>query len=570
MADIVNTKIDRYLLQERIGVGGMARVYRAIDTNLDRAVAIKVLHEHLSDDPSFKERFEREAKLIASLNHPNIVQIYDFNWFERDGYPVYYMVMPLIPGKTLATILDDLADSQERMPHDNVLRLTLELSDALGYAHSAGMIHRDVKPANIILNERGQAVLTDFGIARLIESSRFTQDGISTGTPAYMSPEQATGLPGDARSDLYALGVILFELLVGAPPYQDENGMSLMLKHLHAPVPQITDTLPQASPALDELIAKALAKSPVDRFQTAAEFSDALKSAFLGSLVTVLPILAPARTTATQTATQIETAAQTTEVAPAQPTSDGRRWLRWTVFGTVLLVIAVAVLVALRGFGAAATDANGDDPASNGVAPSNLYFVSSFSPDDAARVNWPQGALGGLVQELTPQGFYHLRSEQTDTASTAIFNPDYVYSSVSISMTGRLDDSSNPAGAYGIAFRYLDQDHYNVFAVDGMGRYSIWVRTEGVWTELRGESENWTADPAVRPIGEDNRLLLDVLGSSITGHVNGVRLFRINDPTFSRGNVGIYLATHTEGVTDVYVDQYQTYPASPPSMTDGG
>ena len=568
MADTVNTKVDRYLLQERIGTGGMARVYRAIDTNLDRAVAIKILHEHLSDDPSFKERFEREAKLIASLNHPNIVQIYDFNWFERDGYPVYYMVMPLIPGKTLATTLDDLAEAGERLPHDNVLRLALELSDALGYAHTAGMIHRDVKPANIILNERGQAVLTDFGIARLIESSRLTQDGISTGTPAYMSPEQATGLPGDARSDLYALGAILFELLTGHPPYSGDDGMSLMLKHLNAPVPAITDTLPQASPELDELIAKALAKRPADRFQTAAEFSDALKTAFLGSLVTVLPILT--RTTATQTAPQVEPASVAAETAPALPAAGGRRWLRWAIFGAALLAVAAVVALFVRGSGPPPADVNGEDSGASPVAPANLFFISDFSAGDSYRLNWPQGTLGGLLQEMTPGGYYRLRSEQTSTASTAIFNPDYVYSSVSISMTGRLDESSNPAGAYGIAFRYLDQDHYNVFAVDGMGRYSVWVRNEGTWSELRGASENWTADPVVQPIGAENRLLLDVLGSSVTGYVNGARLFRVNDATFSRGNIGIYLATHTEGVTDVYVDQYQTYPASPPSMTDGG
>ena len=368
MADTANIKIDRYLLQERIGSGGLARVYRAIDTNLDRAVAIKILHEHLSDDPSFKERFEREAKLIASLNHPNIVQIYDFNWFERDGYPVYYMVMPLIPGKTLATILDELAETGERMAHDNVLRLTLDLADALGYAHTAGMIHRDVKPANIILNERDQAVLTDFGIARLIESSRLTQDGISTGTPAYMSPEQATGLPGDARSDLYALGVILFELLTGQPPYDDENGMSLMLKHLNAPVPLITDTLPQASPELDDLIARALAKRPDDRFQTAAEFSDALKSAFLGSLVTVLPMLT--RATVTQTAPQAEAPVTAAETVPAPR----RPWLAWAAIaavGVVILVAAVVALMVTRNSDPPPGSGN-DDTAVTPIAPANL------------------------------------------------------------------------------------------------------------------------------------------------------------------------------------------------------
>src|SRR5215207_546419 len=184
MADFVGSRVDRYEVQARVGTGGMARVYRAHDTNLDRTVAIKILHEHLADDPSFKERFEREAKLVASLSHPNIVQVYDFNVVWRDEFPQYYMVMPFLPGKTLRDVLAEGAAKGELPSYDRVLEVMLSLTEALGYAHAAGMLHRDVKPANIMLTDKGKIILTDFGIARMVVSSRLTQDGVSTGTPA--------------------------------------------------------------------------------------------------------------------------------------------------------------------------------------------------------------------------------------------------------------------------------------------------------------------------------------------------------------------------------------------------
>ena len=254
------TRIDRYELRERIGSGGMARVFKGWDTTLERLVAIKILHDHLADDPSFKDRFEREAKFVAGINHPNIVQVYDFNVIDRDGYPLYYMVMSYVPGKTLRETLEEMAQSGKRLSQQRILDIMLNLTDALGYAHAQGTVHRDVKPGNIIFNENEQAVLTDFGIARIAQSSRLTQDGVSTGTPTYMSPEQASGQAGDVRSDLYSLSVILFEMLTGSPPYDDEGGLSVMLKHLNSPVPLISDVLGTPNPKLDLFIQKALAK----------------------------------------------------------------------------------------------------------------------------------------------------------------------------------------------------------------------------------------------------------------------------------------------------------------------
>src|SRR5215216_1003826 len=162
MFDLVHGQIDRYELRERLGTGGMARVYKAWDTNLQRNVAIKILHEHLADDPLFKQRFEREARFIASFNHPNIVQVYDYAVIEREGVPICYMVMSFIPGKTLRDALEDVERRGARLPRDHVHEIVNDLTSALGYAHSRGMVHRDVKPGNIILNEHNRAILTDF------------------------------------------------------------------------------------------------------------------------------------------------------------------------------------------------------------------------------------------------------------------------------------------------------------------------------------------------------------------------------------------------------------------------
>src|SRR5664279_1537664 len=189
----------------------MAEVYRAHHVSLDRYVAIKILHAFLADDPEFKERFEKEARNIARLKHPHIVQVYDF---ENDSdNETYYMVMELIEGPTLKELLTALAERGEKMPLHEALRITREAAGALAYAHSQKMIHRDVKPANLMLDSENRVILTDFGIAKIVTGVQFTASGGMVGTPAYMAPEQGLGEAGDERSDLYSLGVILYQLV---------------------------------------------------------------------------------------------------------------------------------------------------------------------------------------------------------------------------------------------------------------------------------------------------------------------------------------------------------------------
>ncbi len=267
-------QLGKYDIIERLGRGGMAEVYRAYQPSLDRYVAIKLLHPFLADDPEFKDRFEREARNVARLRHPNIVQVYDFEFdVESESY---YMVMELIEGHTLKDRLNSL--NGQPLPTEEILRITSEAAEALAYAHARGMIHRDVKPANLMLDSDGRVVLTDFGIAKIVTGHQFTASGGMVGTPSYMAPEQGLGEAGDERSDLYSLGVILFQLTTGRLPYDAETPLATILKHVNEPIPSPRQFNPETPAAIERIILKALAKDPEDRFQSADEMLTQLKA----------------------------------------------------------------------------------------------------------------------------------------------------------------------------------------------------------------------------------------------------------------------------------------------------
>jgi len=264
----------RYKIEAQLGQGGMSTVYRATDPNLRRTVAIKLIHSHLSSDPEFVRRFEQEAAAVAQLRHPNIIQVYDF---DHDG-DLYYMVLEFVPGETLQARLESLNEAGRTLPFVETIRLTATICDAVAYAHQRGMIHRDLKPANVMLNPDDQPILMDFGVAKMLGSTTYTATGNVIGTAAYMSPEQARGERPDERADVYSLGVMLFEMVTGRRPFEGDSAITIMMKHIMEPVPDILQINSQTPLPLVPVIERALAKSPADRFHSVSEMATALRA----------------------------------------------------------------------------------------------------------------------------------------------------------------------------------------------------------------------------------------------------------------------------------------------------
>ncbi|MFE7560973.1 protein kinase [Kitasatospora sp. NPDC057500] len=267
----------RYVLQRVLGEGGMASVHLAYDSVLDRSVALKSMHAELGRDASFKERFRREAQAVAKLEHGNIVRVYDSGEdVAPDGSSTPYIVMELIDGKGLRDAINEAAAQHGAMSAEEALRVTVGVLNALEASHDRGLVHRDIKPGNVMFDRKGVVKVMDFGIARALETgvTSMTQTGMVVGTPQYLSPEQALGKPVDARSDLYSVGVMLFEMLTGQLVFDGDSAFSIAYKHVQEEPPAPSTLNPRISPAVDEFVATALRKDPAHRFASAAAMRD--------------------------------------------------------------------------------------------------------------------------------------------------------------------------------------------------------------------------------------------------------------------------------------------------------
>ncbi|MCK6624047.1 MAG: protein kinase [Anaerolineae bacterium] len=273
--DLVGRDLGRYHLVERLGQGGMADVYKAYQAGLARYVAVKVIHSHLAEDEEFIERFESEAMAVAGLHHSNIVQVFDF---ARED-DLYYMVMEFVEGSTLEAELKKHKERHELLPLVETAAIFEALASAIDYAHEREVIHRDLKPANIMFTPRRRVVLTDFGIARIMSMPSYTSKNAVIGTPAYMSPEQAQGEMVDKRSDIYSLGVILYEMATGQVPFEGDHPIAIVLKLVNESWPLPTSLNPNLPIAVEQVIVKAMSKNPDDRYQSAGEIAQALQQA---------------------------------------------------------------------------------------------------------------------------------------------------------------------------------------------------------------------------------------------------------------------------------------------------
>ncbi|MFF3783090.1 protein kinase [Streptomyces sp. NPDC001933] len=283
----------RYQLRDLLGEGGMASVYLAYDTALDRQVAIKTLHTELGREQSFRERFRREAQAVAKLQHTNIVSVFDTGEDELGGALMPYIVMEYVEGQPLGSVLQADIQNHGAMPADRALKVTADVLAALDTSHEMGLVHRDIKPGNVMVTKRGIVKVMDFGIARAMQSgvTSMTQTGMVVGTPQYLSPEQALGRGVDARSDLYSVGIMLFQLLTGRIPFDADSPLAIAYAHVQEE-PVAPSTINRAvTPAMDALVARALKKNPNERFPSAAAMQDEIARVLAASGPTGAPVI---------------------------------------------------------------------------------------------------------------------------------------------------------------------------------------------------------------------------------------------------------------------------------------
>src|SRR5690349_18941149 len=404
MPEWLGKTIGKVRIEKLLARGGMAEVYLGTHLTLERPVAVKLLHSHIEEEPMLLERFHREAKVVAGLRHPNIVQIFDFD--TVDGHP--YIVMEYLKGPTLANYLRSLHDRNELIPSHQVARLLKGLTAALDYAHSQGVIHRDIKPGNILLHSRRgeipldkpltndiEAIITDFGLVRIAHAATQTASGMVSGTPAYMSPEQASGEKVDHRTDIYSLGVVLYEMLAGRVPFEADSTMSVLYMQIHNAPPPI----PGISPDVQAIMNRALMKNPNDRYQTSSEMAI--------DFYLAIGMTADAKTIIDM---YPENAELTAAITKPKPTTRSRSWLGVGIFAFLFTLLLGAGVWGLskflpasgRGAEATATSALTSDPPASLTVPVTGELPSAEGMVEVASGSYEVG------YSPTPADEYHV------------------------------------------------------------------------------------------------------------------------------------------------------------------
>jgi tRNA A-37 threonylcarbamoyl transferase component Bud32 len=357
----------RYKLEAKLGSGGMSTVYLAKDATLDRAVAVKVMHREMSEQPDQLERFRQEARAVAKLSHPNVVAVIDAG--EDGGHP--YIVFEYVEGETLKQRIARVGalDTQEALAY------AIEIARGLTVAHARNMVHRDIKPQNVLIDAEGRAKLTDFGISRQLEQDGMTATGRVLGTTDYVAPEQAMGHPVDIRSDIYSLGVVLYEMLIGQVPFHADSQVGVAMKHVNEELPDVQQRRPEISAAAALVVERATDKDPAQRYQEVGEMID--------DLSTALEVEAARAGSTTGEATSVLDAVP----PPKRKLSGGRRWSWAAIALLVLIAVGALVLVKFISSGGGGGGALKDKGSTVAISSATDYDPEGDGEEDPATVN---------------------------------------------------------------------------------------------------------------------------------------------------------------------------------------
>jgi tRNA A-37 threonylcarbamoyl transferase component Bud32 len=559
-----------YRIINQVGQGGMATVYKSYQPSMDRNVAIKVLPRQLAESPEFAARFQQEARIIARLEHPHILPVFDFG--ESDG--VTYFVMRYLEAGTLKTKME-----AGPLSLNEIDRLFTQLADALGYAHAHGIIHRDLKPANALVDEQGNVFLTDFGIAKLLESAspRLTQTDAILGTPAYISPEQAKAQTVDKRSDIYSLGIILYEMVTGRVPFVADTPLAVILKHISDPLPLPSILKTNIPEPIERVILKALAKEPDDRYATAAEFLSAWKRA-LEERETVRRSPEPIPAPASRAGTPFDPpSGRQGKPAPAPKAAPAPQPARSRTAGWAIGCLVIACLgISVAGIGivffnwqspAIATPAASTPvptltsaptqppPPTEIIVPVNtgeILLEDDFSQED---VTW--GTLAETENIIEYDGEALRMRIFTDNWFVWSTPNSETYENIHVEVTAVNNDGA-PNTAFGILCKHQAADEsYYYMGFTSSGEYTIGKSAEGQTDIFLTNNDEWAKSELIPRQADSYRIGADCGSGLLTLYVNGQVIDSVSDSTYTSGGVGLFIWSGFEAVTaDMTFDDF--------------